>query len=392
MATRLIEPLNIDALDANGVRNWIERLGSAIEISLFTNGDQLPTEEGPRAAMIGQLKKNYLLSSVGQMGYKYLRSYCAPTEPADKTYEQLIELLKQHLAPAPKHISEQYKFSLLKQDSGESLSSFMSRVKEAATTCAFEGLYDRMVRDRFICGLWDSKIRTSLLSGEDDMTSNQAFEKAVIKEKATQSSNQMTGKQPVHSVKHSRGSEKPNNERGKFVQNKVKSQSGTLVCSKCTLRGHTQDKCTIRCRKCKLIGHIAKNCVKGSKRNVRHTDVQDGVHFVPGEEDQNSSPLGNSNHVSKEDTYGIYKVEEVQSECVIFPSYQESVSTEMEACKLLENHIPVQNSKIETCDKNKLKNDSSVGFQIDYNSIFDLKSVNSAKKPIIKLIVNGQYV
>ena len=362
MATRLIEPLNIDALDANGVRNWIDRLGSAIEILLFTNGYQLPTGEGARAVMIGQLKKNYLLSSVGQMGYKYLRSYCAPTEPADKTYEQLIELLKQHLAPAPKPISEQYKFSLLKQDSGESLSSFMSRVKEAATTCAFEGLYDRMVRDRFICGLWDSKIRTSLLSGEDDMTSNTAFEKAVIKEKATQSSNQMTGKQPVHFVKHSRGSEKPNHEHGKFVQNKGKSsQSGTVVCSKCTIRGHTQDKCTVRCRKCKLIGHIAKNCVKGSKRNVRQTDVQDGVHLVMAEEDQNLSPMGNSSYDSEEETYGIYKVEEVQSERVIFPSYQESVSTEMEARKLLENHISVQNSKIETYDNNKLKSESSVG-------------------------------
>ncbi len=48
MATRLIEHLNTDSEDRNAIRNWISRLESAIEIALFTNADQLPTDAGEK--------------------------------------------------------------------------------------------------------------------------------------------------------------------------------------------------------------------------------------------------------------------------------------------------------------------------------------------------------
>ena len=87
------------------------------------------------ATATDDLKRNYLLSCIGPSGYKYLKSFCLPDAPATKTYADLVKLLKDHLAPRLKAISEQYKFGLLQQDSGETLSSYMARVKEAGSTC-----------------------------------------------------------------------------------------------------------------------------------------------------------------------------------------------------------------------------------------------------------------
>ena len=187
MATRLIEPLNVQAEDPTVVENWIDRLESSIQIALFTNSDNLPTEAERKEEATNELKRNYLLSCIGPTGYKYL--YCSPDNPTTKSFDELVKLIKDHLSPRPKAISEQYKFGLLKQDSGETLSSFMSRVKEAGSTCGFGPMYDQMIRNKFICGLRDSKIRSSLLShGDDEMTSTQAFENASDKERANQSS------------------------------------------------------------------------------------------------------------------------------------------------------------------------------------------------------------
>ena len=62
MATRIIEILQLtgDNSDHTAVKNWLSRLESAIEFALFSNSDQLPTEQDARVAMTNNLKKNYL--------------------------------------------------------------------------------------------------------------------------------------------------------------------------------------------------------------------------------------------------------------------------------------------------------------------------------------------
>ena len=60
------------------------------------------------------------------MGYKVLKSYCAPDKPAKKTYNDLVKLLTKNLAPALDAVSEGYRFNLMKQESGEGLSLYTS--------------------------------------------------------------------------------------------------------------------------------------------------------------------------------------------------------------------------------------------------------------------------
>ena len=74
---------------------------------------------------------------------------------------------------------------------------FMARIKEAATKCEFNNQYDNMVRNRFITGLRDGKIRTSLISdaacADKKLSADDMLEKALAKENANLSNTAMSG-------------------------------------------------------------------------------------------------------------------------------------------------------------------------------------------------------
>ena len=160
----------------------MERLEHAIDIAIFNADDKLPQDANQKTANIAEMKRSYLLSSLGASSYKLLKSYCTPNTPSEKTYDELKTILKNNLAPKISTVSEQYRFNQLKQETNENLSLFMARLKKAVTTCGFEGQYDTMVRNRFICGLKSEKIRTSLLSeATDETTADIVLKKAIAK-------------------------------------------------------------------------------------------------------------------------------------------------------------------------------------------------------------------
>ena len=282
MATRIIENLIIDNDDPHVVDNWIERLECAVEIAMFSNDDKLPNDQEQKKAKVEEMKRTYLLSCIGASSYKLLKSYCIPEVPSAKTYKDLVDILKTKLAPGTNVVSEQYKFSQIKQESTETLACFMARVKESASACAFQTQFDSMVRNRFITGLRDDKIRTSLLSeAKADTTSEQIYEKALVKQRANQSSRDMNN---VNSVRYSSSSSKSraserasgsSNRRGsmsaKPTHGKQEAEKKTVVCEQCTLRGHRKDECYTQCRYCKKRGHIAKHCLK-KKKSTHHVD------------------------------------------------------------------------------------------------------------------------
>ena len=120
MATRIIEPMQID----KGVEDWIERLDQAIECAC--------TQDKVTGDNKGKYSVSLLLANIGPAGYKVLKSYCAPDKPKDKTYKALTDLLSTNLAPISNSVSEACMFNHLKQEPGEGLSIYMSRVKEKA--------------------------------------------------------------------------------------------------------------------------------------------------------------------------------------------------------------------------------------------------------------------
>ena len=144
MATRIVENLPVQA-DRNTISNWLKRLTAGIDLELFKCNDKLPTDPAQKAEKVEFLKKNILISNIGGPGLGELSSLTAPQEPEELKYNDLNEKLKKHYAPTPNKIGEEYRYSKLVQESGESLSAFFIRLKVAAQTCDFCEKYDQIV-------------------------------------------------------------------------------------------------------------------------------------------------------------------------------------------------------------------------------------------------------
>ena len=192
MATRIVEFLILDD-NPYTVENWLERLEDRVELAVFEQSDKLPTDEAEKTAKMEYLKRRYLTSSLGPASYKLLKLYCQPAKISEISYADIKKLMIEKLSPKTNPANEQYKFNIMKQEASENLTMFMARIKEAATTCEFGDQYDNMVRNRFITGLRDCKIRTSLISDaasatdQAGITADKILEKATAKESENQS-------------------------------------------------------------------------------------------------------------------------------------------------------------------------------------------------------------
>ena len=70
-----------------------------------------------------------LLSCVGAKTYGLLKSLTAPAKPSEKSYKEIVDILKNHLNPKPLVIGERFRFWKRDQKCGESVSSYIAQLK-----------------------------------------------------------------------------------------------------------------------------------------------------------------------------------------------------------------------------------------------------------------------
>ena len=73
-------------------------------------------------------KRGILLTVIGSETYSLLRSLISPAKPADKTFSQLVDVLKAHLNPTPIVIAERFKFYNRVQLPAESLHVYLAEL------------------------------------------------------------------------------------------------------------------------------------------------------------------------------------------------------------------------------------------------------------------------
>ena len=56
-------------------------------------------------------QKAILLSSVGSQTYSLARNLVSPAKPGDKTFAELVKILKEHFNPKPSEIVQWFKFN-----------------------------------------------------------------------------------------------------------------------------------------------------------------------------------------------------------------------------------------------------------------------------------------
>ncbi|XP_045535455.1 uncharacterized protein K02A2.6-like [Papilio machaon] len=135
-----------------------------------------------------ELKVPTLITVVGEETYALMCDLCAPAFPEDKTYEQLVRLVTEHLEPQRSEIAERHVFRLRRQRPGESLTDYLQALKHLAATCNFGkcntcSTIEENLRDQFVSGLASDAMRARIFA-EKKIQYKEAVELALALEAA----------------------------------------------------------------------------------------------------------------------------------------------------------------------------------------------------------------
>ena len=151
---------------STNINHYLERL----EQYFITNG--VPADTGERFK-----RRATLISVIGSKAYDVLSDLCSPEAPAEKTYDDLATILKDHFAPKKLLIAERYRFHNCIQLEGESVSTFATKLKHLASTFNFGTHLTEALRDHLVCGLRNKEIQKKLLTEEHNF--DEALKKAL---------------------------------------------------------------------------------------------------------------------------------------------------------------------------------------------------------------------
>lgn len=186
-----------------------------------------------------------------------LANLVSPANPDTKTFDELVLALSKHFQPKSSIISERYSFLCRCQEPDESLTDFVASLTKLIVRCDYDANFQAtLLRDRFVCGLFNESTRKRLLTEEDSLTLERALEIATSVKKGTLHAKQMkheTRPSGVHHVSHN---------TGKTHQSSTRSFTSTPVCHRCG-GPNLAPSCRFihdKCRSCGKTGHIAKVC------------------------------------------------------------------------------------------------------------------------------------
>lgn len=199
-------------------------------------------------------KRAVLLSCVGVQTYTLIRNLLSPERPGDRSYDELVRLLKNHFDPRKSEIVQRWKFNTRNRRSEESVIEYVAELRKLAQDCNFEDTLKVMLRDRLVCGINDDRIQRRLLA-EDGLTFETALKHAQAMEAA---------KKDIQDLNSKKENAKWNQAAGsvcKMTDTHTKGQSGNGKCYKCGGTNHLAKECRFageKCHNCGKVGHIKR--------------------------------------------------------------------------------------------------------------------------------------
>ena len=235
----------LEPFDGSDFADYSERLNSYF---IANNIGQVAEDAGEADRRAADKKKVAVtISVIGKKTYSTLKDLCLPDLPADKTYEELTEILKGFYKPKVLEVAETYRFHHTVQSENESVTEYANKLKRLAVNCNFGQYLTRALRDQFVGGVRSQSTRKKLLS--EDRTFEQALKVARAHELAEKESrqfplNEEPGKsQLVHGI----------NQQQAWNNNKQSTNQGNTEEKKCFRCGSTQHMAN----KC---AHISSTC------------------------------------------------------------------------------------------------------------------------------------
>ena len=225
----------------------------------------------------GNTRRAILLSSCGAPTYQLIRNLVAPGKLTDKSFTEIVALVRDHHQPRPSTIVQRFNFHTRTQKPGEKISEFVAQLRKLSEHCEFGETLEDMLRDRLVCGCRDHRLQCKLLA-ESDLNFEKAFKiakAAETAEKEARDLHETPAAQTVHTMKgvHTK-------THVRRIPSQPQGKSTSPICYRCGAK-HKATECRFKdaeCNFCKKKWHIAKVC--RSKLKMQKSET----HLMPAED------------------------------------------------------------------------------------------------------------
>ena len=118
-----------------------------------------------------------LLTVIGPQQFRLLKDLCSPANPADKSFKELCDLLKNHHAPAPPKFLCRAQFEARSKKPDETIAQYVAALRHLSEYCEFGANLDERLCEKFVTGINSVEIQRKLMI-EKNLTLDSAVELA----------------------------------------------------------------------------------------------------------------------------------------------------------------------------------------------------------------------
>lgn len=209
-------------------------------------------------------KRAILLTVCGSATYSLMKNLLAPAKPTDKSFSELVTLVKNHHQPKASIIVSRFKFHTSTREPEQLISDYLAQLRKLAEPCEFGNSLEEMLRDRLVIGINNDRIQRRLLS-ESELNLQRAVEIAQASFTAALDFQTITNNKPGQL-------DRPNLQKmeGKdtnvTVSDKTKKyykSARKSECYRCLGTNHSGAECRFKeatWHSCKKKGHIKRAC------------------------------------------------------------------------------------------------------------------------------------
>ena len=252
------------------------------------------------------IKRAELLTRCDENTYQLFRNLCAPHKPATKQYDELKQLLCNHLKPAPSEVMERCMYNRARQEQNETVAEFAARLRQLSLHCNFTDL-NTALRDKFICGIRDEATRIELFK-QATVTFDSAFKEATARERAVENAagalKTLTDKayKQEHFF-HDQQNRTTKDKKTSFKPSYNSQRNNDIICYCCGNTGHATRSCKYReqtCRFCHIKGHLERACFRKKKSGNKFLQEKDSGtnhEYVDGATNEAGTPAESSHYV-----------------------------------------------------------------------------------------------
>ena len=97
-----------------------------------------------------------------------LNNLLEPQSAGKADYDVICSKLSDYFVPTVLEVAESFRFHRVVQRDGETMVSYVSRLREAASKCNYGAFLGRSLRDQFVSGVADVETQRKLLEVEHD--------------------------------------------------------------------------------------------------------------------------------------------------------------------------------------------------------------------------------